>query len=164
MFARARVRQPITRGSQRRPKSCGWCWQSTRRKDGAATPLPACGTNTGSRRERQRHAGSGRRCGECCAILPIAEKPVMARRSCARGSASPDRCDNQTESSVETVANHERPRQEWIEVPVPPLVSEEVFALAQEPLQKNAPPSPRRTREPTLLPGMLLCQQCGYAL
>jgi len=61
-------------------------------------------------------------------------------------------------------ANHERPRQEWIEVPVPPLDSEEVFALAQEPLQKNAPPSPRRTREPTLLPGMLLCQQCGYAL
>jgi site-specific DNA recombinase len=34
-------------------------------------------------------------------------------------------------------ANHERPRQEWIEVPVPPLVSEEMFALAQEQLQKN---------------------------
>src|SRR3974390_656829 len=34
-------------------------------------------------------------------------------------------------------ANHERPRQEWIEVPVPPLLSEEVFALAQEQLQKN---------------------------
>jgi len=34
-------------------------------------------------------------------------------------------------------ANHERPRQEWIEVPVPPLVSEEMFALAQEQLQKK---------------------------
>ena len=61
-------------------------------------------------------------------------------------------------------ANHERPRQEWIEVPVPPLVSEEVFALAQEQLQKNAHHSPRRTMEPTLLQGMLVCQQCGYAL
>ena len=61
-------------------------------------------------------------------------------------------------------ANHERPRQEWIEVPVPPLVSEEVFALAQEQLQKNAHHSPRRTIEPTLLQGMLVCQQCGYAL
>src|ERR1700675_2258431 len=28
-------------------------------------------------------------------------------------------------------ANHERPRQDWIEVPVTPLVSEELFALAQ---------------------------------
>jgi site-specific DNA recombinase len=61
-------------------------------------------------------------------------------------------------------ANHERPRQEWIEVPVPPLVSEEVFALAEEQLQKNAHHSPRRTIEPTLLQGMLVCQQCGYAL
>ena len=60
--------------------------------------------------------------------------------------------------------NHERPRQEWIEVPVPALVSEEVFALAQEQLQKNAHHSPRRTGEPTLLQGMLVCQQCGYAL
>jgi site-specific DNA recombinase len=61
-------------------------------------------------------------------------------------------------------ANHERPRQEWIEVPVPPLVSEEIFALAQEQLQTNKHHSPRRTMEPTLLQGMLVCQQCGYAL
>jgi site-specific DNA recombinase len=61
-------------------------------------------------------------------------------------------------------ANHERPRQEWIEVPVPALVTEEVFALAQEQLQKNAHHAPRRTIEPTLLQGMLVCQQCGYAL
>jgi site-specific DNA recombinase len=61
-------------------------------------------------------------------------------------------------------ASHERPRQEWIEVPVPALVSEEVFALAQEQLQKNRHHSPRRTMEPTLLQGLLVCQQCGYAL
>jgi site-specific DNA recombinase len=61
-------------------------------------------------------------------------------------------------------ASHERPREDWIEVPVPALVSEEVFALAQEQLEKNKHHSPRRTREPTLLQGMLVCQQCGYAL
>ena len=49
-----------------------------------------------------------------------------------------------------------RPRQEWIEVPVPALVNEEVFALAQEQLQKNAHHSLRRTVEPTLLQGMLV--------
>src|SRR5947199_62563 len=61
-------------------------------------------------------------------------------------------------------ANHERPRQDWIEVPVPALVSEEMFALAQEQLEKNKHHSPRRTIEPTLLQGMLVCEQCGYAL
>jgi site-specific DNA recombinase len=61
-------------------------------------------------------------------------------------------------------AGHERQRTEWIEVPVPALVSEEIFALAQEQLEKNKRHSPRRTVEPTLLQGMLVCEQCGYAL
>ena len=61
-------------------------------------------------------------------------------------------------------ANHERPREDWIEVPVPALVSEEIFALAQEQLDKNKHHAPRRTVEPTLLQGMLVCEQCGYAL
>jgi len=61
-------------------------------------------------------------------------------------------------------ANHERPRAEWIEIPVPALVSEEMFALAQEQLEKNKKHAPRRTTEPTLLQGMLVCEQCGYAL
>jgi len=58
-------------------------------------------------------------------------------------------------------ANHERPRRDWI--PVTPLVSEELFALAQEQLTKNKHFAPRRTVGPTLLQGMLVCQQCGYA-
>jgi site-specific DNA recombinase len=59
------------------------------------------------------------------------------------------------------VGGHERPRVEWIEVPAPALVSEEMFALAQEQLEKNQRHSPRRTIEPTLLPGMLVCEQWG---
>jgi site-specific DNA recombinase len=43
-------------------------------------------------------------------------------------------------------------------------VSEELFALAQEQLAKNKHFAPRRTIGPTLLQGMLVCQQCGYAL
>lgn len=34
-------------------------------------------------------------------------------------------------------ANRERPREQWIGIPVPPLVSEETFALAQEKLETN---------------------------
>jgi site-specific DNA recombinase len=61
-------------------------------------------------------------------------------------------------------AHRERPRAEWIEIAVPALVSEATFALAQEQLEKNKRHSPRRTVAPSLLQGMLVCQQCGYAL
>ncbi|HEV2398656.1 MAG TPA: recombinase family protein [Candidatus Sulfotelmatobacter sp.] len=58
----------------------------------------------------------------------------------------------------------ERPRPEWIEIPVPALVSEATFALAQEQFEKNKKFSPRRTLEPSLLQGLLVCQRCGYGL
>jgi site-specific DNA recombinase len=61
-------------------------------------------------------------------------------------------------------ANHERPRQDWVEIAVPALLSEETFAMAQEQLEQNRRHSPRRTIEPTLLQGMLVCARCGYAL
>ena len=61
-------------------------------------------------------------------------------------------------------ADRDRPRPQWIEVPVPALISEATFALAQEQMQKNKQYSPRHTLEPSLLQGMLVCQQCGYAL
>jgi hypothetical protein len=61
-------------------------------------------------------------------------------------------------------AGYERPRAEWIEVPVPALVNEEMFALAQEQLEKNEHHVPRCTIEPTLLRGILVCEQCGYGL
>jgi site-specific DNA recombinase len=60
-------------------------------------------------------------------------------------------------------AGHERPREEWIEIPVPALVSEESFALAQELLQENKIRSRRRTIEPSIVQGMVSCQKCGYA-
>ena len=60
-------------------------------------------------------------------------------------------------------AGHERPRDEWIEIPVPALVSEESFARAQELLQENKIRSRRRTIEPSIVQGMVSCQKCGYA-
>ena len=61
-------------------------------------------------------------------------------------------------------ANHDRPRTEWLEIPVPPLISEATFAVAQERLEDNAHFARRRTKTPTLLQGLLVCQQCGYSL
>ena len=59
--------------------------------------------------------------------------------------------------------NRERSSQDWIEIAVPAIVSEETFALAQERLERNKHFSSRHTKEPTLLQGLLVCGRCGYA-
>jgi len=61
-------------------------------------------------------------------------------------------------------ANHELPRDQWIEIPVPALVDEEAFALAQERLQSNKKHASRRTIDPSILQGLVHCRHCGYAL
>jgi site-specific DNA recombinase len=58
---------------------------------------------------------------------------------------------------------HERPREEWIEIPVPAIVSEESFARAQELLHENKVRSRRRTITPSVVQGLVSCQKCGYA-
>ncbi len=66
--------------------------------------------------------------------------------------------------STRNSANIERPQSEWIAIPVPALISEETFALAQEKLVYNKPHGPRRTLEPSILQGIVHCRQCSYAL
>src|SRR6266850_7675923 len=61
-------------------------------------------------------------------------------------------------------ANHERPREEWIEIPVPALIDEPTFARAQELLHENKVRSRRRTIAPSLVQGLVSCRRCGYAL
>ena len=61
-------------------------------------------------------------------------------------------------------ASHERPRQDWITIAVPPIVSEQTFALAQERLQANKIHAPRRTVTPSVVQGLVSCTKCGYAL
>lgn len=61
-------------------------------------------------------------------------------------------------------AHHERPRDDWIEIPVPAIVDAETFALAGELLAANQRLAPRRTIAPSILQGLVCCRKCGYAL
>ena len=61
-------------------------------------------------------------------------------------------------------AQHERPRAEWIEIPVPPIITEESFALAAERLQGNKDHAPRRTITPSVVQGLVSCRKCSYGL
>ena len=63
-----------------------------------------------------------------------------------------------------TTGGHEKPREEWIEIPVPAIISEETFALAEERLVMNKVRSPRRTKKPSVVQGLVSCGKCGYAL
>ena len=61
-------------------------------------------------------------------------------------------------------ASQERPREEWIEIPVPAIVGDAVFDLAQERLQQNKQLSPRRTVEWSIVQGLVSCSKCGYGM
>ncbi len=52
---------------------------------------------------------------------------------------------------------------QWMRVSVPALVTAEQFALAQQQLKRNSRFSPRNTCRPSLLQGILVCRECGYA-
>jgi len=65
--------------------------------------------------------------------------------------------------SPRSSANKARPPSEWLIINVPPLISQETFELAQERLKQNKEFASRNTKEATLLQGMLVCKDCGYA-
>ena len=66
---------------------------------------------------------------------------------------------------VQNGCNREKPREEWIEIPVPAILSEGIFAIAQESLKSNKLRPKRNTHIETLLQGgMMVCSECGYSL
>jgi site-specific DNA recombinase len=64
---------------------------------------------------------------------------------------------------VHSTSLRDRPREEWIEIPVPALISPTQFAMAQARLAENRRFAARHTKVPSLLQGLLVCRACGYA-
>src|ERR1700741_4269535 len=93
-------------------------------------------------------------CGVACfGKTRISARTRVMRPQRRRGTTTPS-----------TTAGHQRPREEWIEIPVPALVTEESFARAQELLYQNKIRSRRRTIAPSVVQGLVSCAKCGYAL
>jgi site-specific DNA recombinase len=62
-------------------------------------------------------------------------------------------------------STRDRPPEEWITIPVPAIISEELFQRVHERLEENKRFSPRNNKKyEYLLSGLLRCQECGYAL
>jgi site-specific DNA recombinase len=79
-------------------------------------------------------------------------RPAVTRRLRLQGRAVPRR-----------TARRDRQREEWIEIPVPAIISEESFAAAARRLEDNKRFAARNTKVPSLLQGLVSCQRCGYA-
>ena len=56
----------------------------------------------------------------------------------------------------------DRPREEWTEIPVPAIVTEDTFARVQQRLADNKRYAARNTKVPSLLQGLAACSACGY--
>jgi site-specific DNA recombinase len=80
------------------------------------------------------------------------QQPRLTRRARLAGqtvSRNPVTCD--------------RPPEQWVQIPVPAIVSEETFQLAERRLADNRRFAARNTKIPSLLQGLAACQGCGYA-
>ena len=56
----------------------------------------------------------------------------------------------------------DRPRKEWIEIPVPAIISHETFERAAKRLEDNKRFAARNSKVPSLLQGLAACASCGY--
>ncbi len=89
---------------------------------------------------------------------------AFGKTKTAERHGSPTRTTRQRdERHGRRLTRTDQPAEKWTLIPVPPLVTEETFALAQTRLVENAHFSKRNTKELTLLQGVLVCRECGYS-
>ena len=81
----------------------------------------------------------------------LQESPGLNRRARLEGRSVP--------RASKTVG---RPREEWIEIPVPAIVTAETFGRAAQRLADNKRYAARNTKVPSLLQGLAACSACGY--
>src|SRR6267378_601839 len=81
----------------------------------------------------------------------LQESPGLNRRARLEGRSVP--------RASKTV---DRPRDEWIEIPVPAIVTAGTFGRAAQRLAGNKRYAARNTKVPSLLQGLAACSACGY--
>ena len=81
----------------------------------------------------------------------IHEQPGLNRVARLQGRSVP--------RAVKTV---DRPRGEWLEIPVPAIVDQDTFARVRQRLEDNKRFAARNTKVPSLLQGLAACSACGY--
>jgi site-specific DNA recombinase len=81
----------------------------------------------------------------------LQEQPGLNRRARLEGRSTP--------RASKTAG---RPREDWIEIPVPAIVSTGAFERAARRLEDNKRFASRNSKVPSLLQGLAACSACGY--
>ncbi|NIY69312.1 recombinase family protein [Streptomyces malaysiensis] len=79
------------------------------------------------------------------------ESPGLNRRARLEGRSTP-----------RAVKADDRPREEWITIPVPALITPATFERAAKRLEDNKRFASRNSKIPSLLQGLSACVSCGY--
>jgi site-specific DNA recombinase len=79
------------------------------------------------------------------------EQPGLNRAAGLQGRSVP--------RPVKTV---DRPRGQWLEIPVPAIISRDTFDRAAQRLEDSKRYAARNTKVPSLLQGLAACSACGY--
>jgi site-specific DNA recombinase len=83
--------------------------------------------------------------------MAVHESPGLNRRARLEGRDTP--------RAVKTV---DRPRDEWVHIPVPAIVSQDTFDRVARRLEDNKRFASRNSKVPSLLQGLAACSGCGY--
>jgi len=83
--------------------------------------------------------------------MVVQESPGLNRVARLQGRSVP--------RAVKTV---DRPREEWLEIAVPAIISPDTFERAGQRLADNKRYAARNTKVPSLLQGLAACSACGY--
>src|SRR3954464_11574859 len=155
---------PATRSWRTRLGSCDGSLPGS----AASASAPARPAGVSSRRASGPAAASrpgiGRPCGASSGTPPMRERRPSARPGSGPCRPRWPRGGGGGKHPRRAHGVYDVAPGEWISVPVPPLVEEELFEAAREQLAENR----RRNRQHAhgqryLLQGLIKCQQCGYA-
>lgn len=73
--------------------------------------------------------------------------------------------DSKNKVSKQPSSSRDRPKEDWIYIPVPAIISEKDFDFVQQKLKSNIKFSPRNNKKYNyLLSGLLRCKTCGYSI
>ncbi len=98
-------------------------------------------------------------------VWSSAQLGFLLRNSAYAGTATWYRYENIPNSGYKRALKRKRPAEDWVQVPVPPIVTAETFAAAQAVVRDNSRFSPRNTTPGTfLLRGLASCGRCGVRL
>lgn len=84
------------------------------------------------------------------------------RREAYKGRRRRRRGDPEFPKRRQTI--HHNSQKDWIEIPVPAIVSDDLFDEAQERVTENRRKAERQKRSEHLLQGLIVCETCGYAM